>query len=411
MEAGKGACANLAKAAAALTVLSLLPVALSGSAPSHASAGLLPISWSALQNPIDSETPTSSVLFGSFAYEPTHGEARGTYVTFVFTEPMGPIRSYITSNEGASVQYIDSIDLGPFLSLRDYPQVRGPTFYVQGFDVEIRAHDDPTGLLEIRTTTPRTVTFELPPTATNIVAHAAEVAWPGSWPASSVSYTIGEAHARFVLGVGSLTISGTEVVAQMASSDLLVFKAIPSSSLYKAEWRALVDAITAGQVGAEFGFIATADGRWVENSARYRIDVAAWSQRVAPGRASVHVNSTAPIGAVVLLAFDPDTMPADSTRELHVRANGVELNVTADTLGLFFAPESGATTSAYAVLPLPGTVLAVYLPSLAPTSLEVESAVLPTAPIAFGADSALALLLALLVVAGAASLMFRRRES
>src|SRR6266700_1987642 len=292
------------------------------------------------------------------------GKGRGTYVTFVFTEPMGPFRSYITSDEGASVQYIDSIDLGPFLSLRDYPQVRGPTFYVQGFDVEIRAHDDPTGLLEIRTMTPRTVTFELPPTATNIVAHAAEVAWPGSWPASSVSYTIGEAHARFVLGVGSFTISGTEVVARMASSDLLVFKAIPSSSPYKAEWRALVDAITAGQVGA-----------------------------------------------VVLLAFDPDTMPADSTRVLHVRANGVELNVTADTLGLFFAPESGATTSAYAVLPLPGTVLAVYLPSLAPTSLEVESAVSPTAPIAFGADSALALLLALLVVAGAASLMFRRRES
>src|SRR6266704_4909974 len=268
MEDGKGACANLAKAAAALTVLSLLPVALSGSAPSHASAGLLPISWSALQNPIDSETPTSSVLFGSFAYEPTHGEARGTYVTFVFTEPMGPFRSYITSDEGASVQYIDSIDLGPFLSLRDYPQVRGPTFFVQGYDVEIRAHDDPTGLLEIRTMSSREVTIELPASATNISQHATEVTGPGSWPASSVSYTVGEDHARLVLGAGSFTVTGTQVVAHMGQSDLLVFTAVPAASPYKAEWRAVLDAIAAGQVVAEFDLVATSGGAWVENAAR-----------------------------------------------------------------------------------------------------------------------------------------------
>ena len=44
MEDGPGARANLAKAAVALTVLSLLPVALSGY-PSHASTGLRPISF------------------------------------------------------------------------------------------------------------------------------------------------------------------------------------------------------------------------------------------------------------------------------------------------------------------------------------------------------------------------------
>ncbi len=410
MEDGKGACANLAKAAAAFTVLSLLPVALSGSAPSHASAGLLPISWSGQQSgPIDAETPYSSLLFGSFAYDPAHGEARGTYVSFTFTELMGPFRSYVTTGAAASVQYIDSIDVGPFLPMR-YPQVLGPTFYVEGLDVEIRAHDDPTGLLEIHTKAPRTVTIELPASATNLSLRATELAWPGSWPASSVSYTIGEAHARFVLGAGSFAISGTQVIAQMASSDLLVFKAIPTSMPDKVEyWRAVLDAITAGQVVAEFDLVATSKGAWVENSARYRIDVAAWPQRVVPGKASVHLNSSAPLGAFVLLAFDPDTMPADATRALHVRANGVDVNVTAATLGLFYAPDSGAPAPAYAVLPLPGTVLAVYLPSLAPTSLEVESAVPAPPPITFGPDSALALTLALVLVAAAASFMFRRR--
>jgi len=53
----------------------------------------------------------------------------------------------------------------------------------------------------------------------------------------------------------------------------------------------------------------------------------------------------------------------------------------------------------------------VYLPSLASTSVEVESAVTPAPPIAFEADSILALSLAVIIVAGAASLMFRRRET
>src|SRR6266487_2059890 len=172
MEDGKGACANLAKAAAAFTVLSLLPVALSGSAPSHAPSGLLPISSSAVPSAsIDADTPYSSLLFGSFEYNQTRGDVLGTYVSFTYTEPMGPFRSYVTAGPNATVRYVDSIDIGPFLPLRD-PQLRGPTFYVQGFDVEVRAHDDPTGLFEIRTTAPRTVMIELPASATNISQHA-----------------------------------------------------------------------------------------------------------------------------------------------------------------------------------------------------------------------------------------------
>ncbi len=410
MEDGQGACANLAKAAAALTVLSLLPVAFVGSAPSHASAGLLPIYSSSTPGSTNGETPYSSFLFGSFAYDEPQGQVLGSYVKFSYIAPMGPIRSYLATGALSPVLYIGSIDVGPFLPLRD-PKVSGPTFFVQGYDVEIRAHDDPTGLLEIRTMSSREVTIELPASATNISQHATEVTGPGSWPASSVSYTVGEDHARLVLGAGSFTVTGTQVVAHMGQSDLLVFKAVPAASPYKAEWRAVLDAIAAGQVVAEFDLVATSGGAWVENSARYRIDLAGWPQQVAPGKASVHVNSTAPVGAVLLLAFDPATMPADATREIRVRANGADVNVTADALGLFYSPESRASETSYTVLPLPGTVIAVYLPSLASTSVEVESAVTPAPPIAFEADSILALSLAVIIVAGAASLMFRRRET
>jgi len=89
--------------------------------------------------------------------------------------------------------------------------------------------------------------------------------------------------------------------------------------------------------------------------------------------------------------------------------NGVDVNATADTLGLFYSPGSKAASSAYTVLALPGTVLAIYLPSLEASSVEVVSAVPPSPPIAFQPDSALALSMALLLIAAAASFMFRRR--
>ena len=408
MEDGKGACANLAKAAAALTVLSLLPVAFGGSAPSHASAGLLPISAGDLsrESAAVQDVRFTSLLFGSFVY--IEDRVVGTYVNFNYNASSGSVHSYLATGAVPMVMYFDAIDVGPFAPFQT-PTVAGPRFDVLGYDIEITAHDDPTGLLEIRSAAARNVTITLPYSATNISQHATV----GSWPASSLSYSIGEEHARFVLGVGTFGVNGTQVVASMAEADLLVFKAVPTATPYQAEWRAVLDAISAGQLVAELDLIATSDGRWIQNSAWYRIDVTAWPREVTPGKASLHVGSltsTAAMGgAVVLVAFDPDTMPADATRELRVRVNGVDVNATADTLGLFYSPGSKAASSAYTVLALPGTVLAIYLPSLEASSVEVVSAVPPSPPIAFQPDSALALSMALLLIAAAASFMFRRR--
>ncbi len=408
MEAGQGACANLAKAAAAFTVLSLLPLALSGSAPSHASAGLRPISAEDLsQVSAPHDGGVTSFLFGSFAYD--QGRVVGTYVSFGYDAPTASIRSYRATGVDPAVLYIDAIDVGPFFPFQA-PTLDGPRFNVLGYDLEITAHDDPTGLLEIRSASARNVTITLPASVTNISQRSSA----GSWPASSLSYLIGGEHARLVLGVGTFSVTGTQVVAQMADADLLVFKAVPVASPHEAEWRAVLDAISGGQLVAELDLVATSDGRWAQNSAWYRIDVAAWPREVMPGKASLHVGSLSSAGevggAVVLLAFDPNTMPSDATRELRVRVNGVDVNVTADTLGLFYSPDSKAASSAYTILSLPGTVIAIYLPNLAASSVEVVSAVAPSPPITFQADAALALILALLVVAAAASVMFRRRE-
>src|SRR5206468_7977026 len=82
--------------------------------------------------------------------------------------------------------------------------------------------------------------------------------------ASTVSFTIEGGEARLFLGTGSFNVTGRRVLAEMASPDLLVFKSVPTASTNKAEWRAVLDAISAGQVVAELDLVATSDGHWME---------------------------------------------------------------------------------------------------------------------------------------------------
>src|SRR5256886_15493103 len=117
----------------------------------------------------------------------------------------------------------------------------------------------------------RVVTIELPPSATNISLLSAS----GHARASTVSFTIQGEEARLFLGSGSFNVTGTRVLAEMASPDLLVFKSVPAASTNKAEWRAVLDAVSAGQGVARLGLIAPAGGDWRLNPAPDPIDVAA----------------------------------------------------------------------------------------------------------------------------------------
>ena len=405
MEDGPGARAFLAKAAAAFTVLSLLPVALSGSAPSHASPALRPISSWDLGGAAPVDASSATPLFASFTYD--RGQVRGTYVQFTYDAPSGMIRSILGLGSDPPILYVGSIRIQSFIPPGPPTATAlGPIFEAEGFLVTVTAHDDPTGLLEIHSGMRRLVTIELPASASNISLQTSM----GAWPASSVSFTVGGEHARFVLGAGSFSVNGTVLVADMAGPDLLVFKSVPPGSSSKAEWRAILDAISAGQVVAELDLVATQNGGWIQNAARYRIDVAAWPVAVKPGQASVYVDSNRTVGAVVLLAFDQDTMPVGDQARLSVRANGNEVNRTNDTLTLLYAPDARTKDASYTILPLPGTVLAIYLPSLVATYVEVMSVPPPPPGPAFDFGAEAATIAALAVVSVAAAHMFRRRK-
>jgi hypothetical protein len=403
MEDGPGACAYLAKVAAALTVLSLLPVALSGSAPSHASAVLRPISLAAQSDAEAGVFPWSSQLFAAFRYD--HGQVLGTYVQFAYDESSGTIRSLLGLAGDAPVLYVGSIQIAGFAPARG-AQAHGSTFQAEGYLATIAVHDDPTVLVEIRTDVARTAIIELPSDATNVSVQAA----PGSWPASSVSFTIGEEHARFFLGAGSFSVNGIRVVAKMADSDLLLFKSVPPLSANRGEWMALLDAISAGHIVAELDLVATADGRWVQNIVQYRIGVAGWALDVHPGHATVQVDSLLPGGAAVLIAFDTATMPSNAPTQLRVLANTGEANRTESPLPSFFTNNPRGRGASYSVLPLPGTVVALYLPSLAAVSVEIVSTPLDSSRPALQVDSEVAMIAALALVSAAAARMLRRKR-
>jgi len=350
------------------------------------------------------DIPWPTALFAAFTYD--RGRVLGTYVRFAYNATSGGVTSVFGGVVGETpVPYLDSIAIDGFPPARS-AAAHGPIFEADGYLVTLTAHDDPTGLFEIRSEMARAVTIELPASATNISLLSA----PGLARASTVSFTIQGEEARLFLGSGSFNVTGTRVLAEMASPDLLVFKSVPPASANKAEWRAVLDAISAGQVVAELDLVATTDGHWMQNPARYRIDVAAWPLAVRPRAASVQVDSLRPGGAIVLFAFDPDTMPTNGSAQLSVSANGDVLNRSDDTLTLFYTFDSVERNASYTILPLPGTVVAVYLPSLAAVSIDILSLPPPGPRPAFDPGSEAAVVAALAIVSVAAAHMLRRKE-
>src|SRR5256886_207287 len=261
-EDGTDARAFLAKAAATFTVLSLLPVALSGSAPSHASPVLRPISDSDLGGVPVGDVPWPTALFAAFTYQ--RGLVLGTYMRFAYNATSGGVAYLFGGVVGeAPVPYLDSIAIDGFAPARS-AVAHGPIFEADGYLVTLTAHDDPTGLIEIRSEMARVVTIELPASATNISLLSAS----GHARASTVSFTIQGEEARLFLGSGSFNVTGTRVLAEMASPDLLVFKSVPAASTNKAEWRAGPAAVRAGPGVAGPGLLAPAGCPLVADPAR-----------------------------------------------------------------------------------------------------------------------------------------------
>ncbi len=404
------------RATAALTVLALLPVTSLGlSAMAHASAvPHVAIPTDAGSGPLHGtsglDAPTvdalmrawRSGLFACFGWD--GATATGSFVQFSFDPAMGTVSSVAAWGDTEPLPIVETIEISPVRGFTT-PTVTGPLFTTTGGSMTILAHDAPAGPLEFHTgTTPGTVTFHLISSATSIMEQTASA----TWPESSVSFSVRESRARIVAGSGTLNVTGMTVVANMTANDMLVLRIVPGSLMDRAQPAAVLDALGSGRLAAEYSLVSTSTGGWIEDSVRYLRNLIAGPTSVAAGHATVWLGATPRMGGLLLLAFDPLTMPVDPDHRLAVTVNGTAVSESADVLAAFYASPGGADVPFYARLQANATVLAVYLPMLHEVTVDVAS--VPIADPGAERTAQAAFVAALGVVSVAAAVMFRRRK-
>jgi hypothetical protein len=395
---------SLRKGATILAVLALLPATVLAvtSTPIRGTGHILG-SIGALDTSLPPDVlarASHSGLFAAFTWDGV--QAKGNFVQFAYGPQPGVVSQFWALQGPNTTALLGSVLISPFFT-GQLPVVAGPTFRVAAAGVALTAHDDPTALLECRTFgVAHTVTIRFLGPITDVLS----VTRSPTWPSAGISFTIGSSNARILLAAGTLNVSDNVVTANLTASDLLVFKTVPSSAPDRSQRDALLEAFGSGRIVAEFSLVAAAGGGWAESSARYRLDLSAVPSAVEANDASVLIASMRGIGGLLILGFDPATMPADASHRIIVTADGKEIVQVDGGLATLIASSAAAGRASYTRLAMDATVLAVYLPGIATVTIRVSSAPLPPPRIDFGA--AFGIFAALIVVAYAAMRMFRR---
>ncbi len=410
MRTGWGARRRFRRTATALVALTLLPVAVfvaSGHAGAAAGSGVAPARGDL--RALDLDTPSvealqrsqASSLFAPFSWNGR--TVAGPFATFDFNASTGTVIGLFAVNGSRTELLVDTLQINGFASAST-PQVSGSMFIASGTGVTLIAHDEPTGLLEIRTgSLPRTVEITFPDTTTDLEVSEAMV-----WPRASLSFTAGESAGRMILGRGTLVRNGTTVTAQLAADDYLALRAVPAFVEHAAERTAVLDAFASGRLAAEYELVAMTNGGWIENAAQFQPSLTADEAGIGFGNAALRMSAPDSREGVVLMAFDPVTMPSDAGHQLTVTVDGDRVPETSNPLASLYASPGSGGGASFARLTMNATVLVLYLPSVGGSSIVVESVPLPGA--GFDLPTELAMVAAVFVVSVAAAAMFRHHD-
>lgn len=391
-----------------MVALALLPVAVlvaAHASPPHAPTVLAPYGLTAQDVDLPSvdalQRSQESHLFAPFYWD---GQTvSGPFAAFDYAPSSGTIVGLFAVNGSQTELLVDTIRIGGFSPVSP-PQVSGSTFTANGNAVSFVAHDEPTALLQFITTTePRTITIAFPDATSNL-----EVSQATAWPHASLSFTNGNTTGRIILGRGTMTINGTTVTAELESYDSMAFRAVPSFVEDRAERSAILDAFASGRLAAEFDLVAMTNGGWMESAAAYNPGLSMSSNGIAFNRATITLDAAPAQAGLILIAFDPRTMPADSAHRIAITDEGVPVPETANPLAALYATPGPAGQASFSRLSMNATVLVVYLPSLTTPALQIES--LPIGPAGPDGATELAMVAAVFVVSMAAAVMFRTRR-
>lgn len=409
MRTGWGPRRRFARAATALVALTLIPVAVLVASAHAGAAGPAAGVPAAALHAEDVDLPSADALQRSqasnlFAPFVWNGQsAAGPFVSFFYSTETGIISGYSSVNGSVPEVLVQSIEIGGF-SGDVSPQLDGATFAVNGPGITIVAHQEPMALLEIETASaPQIVVFRFASGTTALaLGHAA------TWPRSTLSFTVGNSVGSIILWKGTMSVNGSTVTALLGSGDYLAFRAVPAFASDRAQRTAILDAFGSGRLAAEYDLVAMRNGGWLENAAQYQPNVTLTSDGVDFNNAALTMTGIAEREGLLLLAFDPGTMPSDVGHRLVVLNNGAQVAQATDPLASLYAASGSTGQASFSVLSMNATVLVVYLPSLATASIQIQSIALP--PGGIDGPTEFAMVAALFLVSVAAAEMFRTRR-
>lgn len=297
-------------------------------------------------------------LFAQFSYQ--DGTAEGHFVAFNLSEENASVTDFRLKHNGSSQAVFSEVSPGNFSSASP-ARVAGSQLMLNGEDLRLQAHDNPTGLLRYTSTgNDTTVTFDLAEDA-----EAGEVK-----NETRVNVDAGDRSGTIILAAnGTLSADNGTVTAQLDDPGTVLFRALPAggSPAERKQARALGDALAEGKLGASVS-VAGVNGTPATDRADFGVNASA--REATDGRMRVELSANQTEGKIVNVAVDKGTINVSEPDAAVVQLDGENVTVEPEIDDVVNA--SGDTPRAHVLVTNSTVEVTVFVPSFSIHSLVTK---------------------------------------
>jgi hypothetical protein len=246
-------------------------------------------------------------LFGQANLEEATGTLQGAHVQASVDAQAGVLEDVRLTDRDSPATVFEQVRPTSFTPAEDAQEL-GPAIALPGEEVAVLAHDQPTGLVELKADDEATQ-VELD------VASDAEIDRVDDRHLEITTPTGLTVHLAVVAGAADLVVEGDTIVANLGANAAVQALADPGETVpADAHLEQRLEAAKQGQLGAEAAITATEDGKPVEDRAETSVELEVTEVDQAEGSVTVNAASQVPDPRAVTLNLDPqlvDEVPAD----------------------------------------------------------------------------------------------------
>lgn len=252
-------------------------------------------------------------LFSRLAYSNATGQAAGLFVRFHVQADAGAIHDVrVRANRTLALVPVFAGVAPDAFTLEGGPTVHGATLALDGAQVDLRAHNNPTAGLTWRAASAVNLTFTLAAGVTVIANDTREV-----------RLSVGATHAHIVSNASApLRVAGGTVAVPLGAGDAAMVRVHPVGDALAGGLHDLISAFKEHRLGAtlrvaDAGGVAAEDGE--------AADVHASTRSIARGRVVWDVSSAQHAGRVLFLTLGNDTVDTARLAQVALTLNGTPL--------------------------------------------------------------------------------------